>query len=134
MTPIRDIIPEAVFGMLRSSAKKDAMLTLRLYAHFIRHAKTLSDVIVLLGDLADECDSIARYYIAERTIREEIEKLERKRAEEVEQLLKNDARVDSIFSADARRAKPLSERLQQALAEEDVQTTVTGEKCAVRDT
>jgi broad specificity phosphatase PhoE len=134
MTPIQEIVPEAVFNMLRGSAKKDAMVTLRLYAHFIRHAKTLSDVIVLLGDLADECDAIARYYIAERTIREEIEKLERKRAEETEKLLQNEARVVSIFSADARRAKPLSQRLQEALTNEDVQKTVTGQKCAVRDT
>ena len=134
MTPIREVIPNAVADLLRVDAKRDSISTLRLYAHFIRHAKTLSDVILLLGDLADQCDSIARYYIAERTIREEVEKLEQKRAAETAKILENDERVTAILSADARRAKPLSQRLQEALTDEDVQTTVTGKKCAVRDT
>lgn len=116
MTPVSEVIPEVVGDWrerLRRDIRADIMVTLRMYAHYVRTAKTPEDAIMLAGELADQLYQLWRHYHAVMSIHREVERLQRQ--SEAKQKPPTDDYITATLERDARRAKPLESRLREAV-------------------
>lgn len=69
MTPIQEVLLQLLKDM-----RADALSVMRLYAHFIRSAKSIPDASLYLCELTDELLRLARHYQVLATIHEDVER------------------------------------------------------------
>ena len=116
MTPMSKVIPAVVDDWqerLRRDIRADIMVTLRLYAHHVRSAKTPEDAVQIAGELADELYQLWRHYRCIISIQREVERLQRQ--SEAKRKPLTDDYITATLERDTRRAKPLEVRLREAV-------------------
>ncbi|GIV21710.1 MAG: hypothetical protein KatS3mg023_3461 [Armatimonadota bacterium] len=100
------------FGELR----KEIMLLLRWHAGTLRLPMVRSEehtYLLAVLDLVDDLKATLQAYIAERSIRQDVEALESRHEAQVQQMLADEERVVRTFQAALKHEKPLEQRLRE---------------------